>query len=213
MKRIKKFCERKVCSERTTDSAKLDPWNWQEKHDSTMKLQKGKDLLLLNQPWKLKMSSRNSQWQTYGHRGSCENQCSPGVAVHPNQGESQHLVESHQKDYPSCQETDGNTGGCVSSSHVQLLNSLEEWAPARHWLELPNKANFSCQRKWNLQRTEIINSLVNISGVDRNLREDKKVHVMNQGFFINLNGCLIWLDKYPKHGDILKGSLNFSAKN
>lgn len=61
-------------------------------------------------------------------RGSCEQQGSPGVATDPEwEGrESQHLLRSHQKDYPPCQEVDGNTGGCVLRRYVQLLNSLEE---------------------------------------------------------------------------------------
>lgn len=58
--------------------------------------------------------------------------------------------------YPRWQEPAGSTGVCVLSRYVQLLNSLEEGAPARHWLELLNKANFSCQRMWNLQRAKEI---------------------------------------------------------
>lgn len=109
-------------------------------------------------------------------RGSCELQSSPGVVILPDEGESQHLLGAHQRDYQLCQEMDGNTGGCVLKRYVQLLNSLEKLAPARHWLELLNKAHFSCQRKENLQRAEeIINSVVNISGADRDLGQEKKL--------------------------------------
>lgn len=109
-------------------------------------------------------------------RGSCELQSSPGVVILPDGGEPQHLPGAHQEDYQLCQETDGNTGGCAPRRYGQLLNSLEGGAPARHWLELPNKAHVSCQRKENLQRAEeLINSLVNISGADRDLGQDKKL--------------------------------------
>lgn len=122
---------------------------------------------------------KNPQWKTHSHKGFLWTAEFSGVAILPDRGESQHLLGAHQKDYQLCQEMDGNTGGCALRRYVQLLNSLEEWAPARHWLELLNKANFSCQRKENLQRAEeIINSLVNISGADRDLGEDKKVNMM-----------------------------------
>ena len=145
-----------------------------------MKWHRGKNLLLLNQFWEHKMLSRTHSDRHIVTRGSCEQQSSPGVAVHPDEGWQggwgcPTSAGVSPKGLSTLPRNDGNTGVCVLRRYVQLLNSRKEWAPARHWLELRNTANVSCQGRENLQSDEeIINPLVNISGADRDLGEDKK---------------------------------------
>lgn len=80
--------------------------------------------------------------------------------------ESLHLLVSGPEDLPTLAGRswmDGSTGACVLTRYVQLTTQFPGRDTARHWLELLNKANFSCQRMCNLRRAEeITNSLVNI---------------------------------------------------
>lgn len=70
------------------DTAKLDPWNWQQNANEQWNDYTGEDLPLLSQFWKHRMSLGTYNDRHMATSGSCEQKSSPRVAIYPDEGGS-----------------------------------------------------------------------------------------------------------------------------
>lgn len=116
-------------------------------HDQTTKRCTSEDLLLLNQFWKLRVSSRTHNNRHMATKGFLWTAKFSGGGHPPGgQGRSQHLTGLTKRIGHPARSGWKHRWLCTEEI-CAAVNSLEEWAPARHWLELLNKKLISLPKR------------------------------------------------------------------